>query len=416
MTTATVSLDSKVRLQRFLLFGSLYFVQGVSFAYLRNFGKAYLAGFDIDADLIGTLAVILLLPFIFKIFIGMLSDSVNFLGLGYRKPYIVMGLLLASVGFSAGAFITPDQGFWLFAAGITVGSFAVALFDSCTDGLAIDSTPPNEESTIQSLMTGSRAFGLIAFSVIFGYVATAAGYAPVFLIIAAFMLVPLIWVLPFNEAPRQDPDHKFQWGAFKSLASPAVLLFMGYAVLYSVVSWGLDGLIPFYMSEVFDAPEAALGNFGAVRGVGAVIGAVIGGLAMNRLGSIRASYLAVGLIVIGALGIALSPTLTVLLVTGFVWGLMWGFQEVVFVALAMHISDARIAATMFALMMAVSNIGTAIGEGVATGLTDDVGFTPIFFGMAALNILVLPLLMGFFRLAKDRFADEGKVAPAEASA
>ena len=86
---------------------------------------------------------------------------------------------------------------------------------------------------------------------------------------------------------------------------------------------------------------------------------------------------------------------------GIVWGIAWGFQETLFVALAMDLSDARIAASMFAIMMALSNVGTAIGEGVATGLTDDIGFAAIFWLLAGLNVVVVPILWALFRLAPE---------------
>jgi PAT family beta-lactamase induction signal transducer AmpG len=100
--------------------------------------------------------------------------------------------------------------------------------------------------------------------------------------------------------------------------------------------------------------------------------------------------------------IGAASSLNFLLAIGIVWGLIWGFQETVFVALAMGLADTRIAASMFAIMMAVSNLGTAIGEGVATGLTDDIGFTAVFWLLAAVNLVTLPLLWGLFRMTAHR--------------
>ncbi len=35
-----------------------------------------------------------MIPFVIKIFLGMLSDKVNLFGLGHRRPYIMIGLLI----------------------------------------------------------------------------------------------------------------------------------------------------------------------------------------------------------------------------------------------------------------------------------------------------------------------------------
>lgn len=82
---------------RLSMFGLLYFVQGSALAYFRNFQKPYLHSLNVAPDVIGLLASILLLPFILKIFIGMLSDKVSLFRLGHRQPYIILGLLLAAL-------------------------------------------------------------------------------------------------------------------------------------------------------------------------------------------------------------------------------------------------------------------------------------------------------------------------------
>jgi len=68
----------------------------------------------------------------------MLSDKVNLLGMGHRKPYMMLGLLLAALAFGGATLALPDANFTLFAVLIMLGSFSVTLFDSTTDGLAAD--------------------------------------------------------------------------------------------------------------------------------------------------------------------------------------------------------------------------------------------------------------------------------------
>jgi predicted MFS family arabinose efflux permease len=56
---------------------------------------------------------------------------------------------------------------------------------------------------------------------------------------------------------------------------------------------------------------------------------------------------------------------------------------------------------MFAIMMAVSNIGTAIGEGLATGLTDNLGFAGVFWLLAGVNVATLIVLWALFKAAPE---------------
>ncbi len=45
----------------------------------------------------------------------------------------------------------------------------------------------------------------------------------------------------------------------------------------------------------------------------------------------------------------------------------------------------------------MANIGIASGEGIATNLSDDIGFTGVFRLLALLNLLLIPLLFLVFR-------------------
>jgi PAT family beta-lactamase induction signal transducer AmpG len=392
---------SRPRGFRLSMFGLLYFVQGAALAYFRNFQKPYLNGFNIDADVIGLLTSILLLPFILKIFIGMLSDRVNLLGLGHRKPYMMLGLLLAVLAFGGASFVLPDTRFTLFAVLIVTGSFSVALFDSTTDGLAIDITPRNEQGQVQGTMVGGRAVGFIVLSLVFGTLVQSQGYRVVFLIIAGAMLIPLLWVVRVREPAQRVQEQSFQWSAFAAAIKPRFLIFAAYAVVYSIVSFGVDGLVTFHMSRSFQAPESLIGNYGAMRGIGAAIGALGAGLLIDRIGRRWSAYGAILAISIGAALIGAASGINMLLGIGTLWGIAWGFQETVFVALAMDLADTRIAACMFAIMMALSNLGTAIGEGVATGLTDNIGFAAVFWLLAGMNVVVLPILWGLFKIAPE---------------
>ena len=387
---------SSSRWFRLSMFGMLYVVQGVALAYFRNFQKPYLDSLGIDADTIGLLTTILLLPFILKFLIGMISDRVNLAGLGHRKPYIIVGLLLASLAFGAAGFVLPDRNFLLFSTFIVLGSFSVALFDSTTDGLAIDLTPGREHGTVQGTMVGGRAAAFILLSLVFGVLVQGQGFRVVFIIIALAMLLPLLWVLRAHE-PARASEQRFDWQAFSALAQRRFLIFAAYAILYSVVSFGVDGMVTFYMSNQLGAAEMAIGHYGALRGVGAVLGAVAGALLIDRLGRRRSAVIATLLISLGALALGAAAGVPVLLALGVAWGLAWGFQETVFVALAMGLTDTRIAASMFAIMMALSNLGSAVGEGVATGLTDNLGFSPVFWLLALINLINLAILWLLFR-------------------
>jgi MFS family permease len=78
------------------------------------------------------------------------------------------------------------------------------------------------------------------------------------------------------------------------------------------------------------------------------------------------------------------------------FGLAYGTQQTVYYALAMEYTTPSIAASMFAIFMAVVNIGQGAGMAVSGLLSDLTSFRITFMIFALLNFLALPLLPKIF--------------------
>ena len=100
------------------------------------------------------------------------------------------------------------------------------------------------------------------------------------------------------------------------------------------------------------------------------------------------------------LALALIPNPIVAWLIVFVFGLAFGYYDTVYLATSMDVTDPRIAASMFAILMAISNIGTGVGFAVSGALVDATGYRQTFAVMAVLNLLALPLIPLIFRRAK----------------
>ena len=126
---------------RLYIFSSLYFAQGMLMSYFLTFNILYLGEAGYTPAEVGIFQAILTIPFVLKIFLGMLSDGVNLLGFGHRKPYIVLGLIGQLVAMIIAPSISVDDGITSFALIALVASVSMALYDTCNDGLALDTTP-----------------------------------------------------------------------------------------------------------------------------------------------------------------------------------------------------------------------------------------------------------------------------------
>ena len=156
------------------------------------------------------------------------------------------------------------------------------------------------------------------------------------------------------------------------------------------------------------ADELILGNYGTIKGIGMVLGALILSLIVSRWRLKVAALVTLSLVTIGGFAFSRCTSCTVALGMGLGWGIVVGLQWSVYGAVAMGITDQRIAASMFALFQMMANIGMAAGEGVFTSLSARLGFTTLFVLLAVANLRLIP----FFLLVNKRL--EAKRAEVQA--
>ncbi|MDH3250423.1 MAG: hypothetical protein OEQ47_15745, partial [Acidimicrobiia bacterium] len=104
------------RRQLFVMFGSIYFVQGVIQAYQLNFFKPHMDSAGIDADQLAIVSALGLVPFVIKWIFGLISDRFPLFGRGHRTPYMLIGLVSTGVAFFVAFFIDPSRSFVVLAA------------------------------------------------------------------------------------------------------------------------------------------------------------------------------------------------------------------------------------------------------------------------------------------------------------
>ena len=100
---------------RYTIFGLLYFIQGAILSYFTGFNGIYLLSFGVSMRGVGLIGLIGMMPFVLKIFLGILSDRVNLLGGGYRKPYILIGVAVQALSLVLVPLIDPSTSFGTYA-------------------------------------------------------------------------------------------------------------------------------------------------------------------------------------------------------------------------------------------------------------------------------------------------------------
>lgn len=381
---------------RYLMFAMLYFSQGAIMSFFTALNAVYLQSFGLGMGIIGIIGTIAMIPFVIKIFLGMLSDKVNFFGLGFRKPYIILGLVVQAICLLFVPHIDPGENFLLYAGLAFVLMTGMALYDTCTDGLALDTTPPDEEGIIQGYMVGGRAAGMVIVSALMGVIVQQISWTIGFYFLAAITLTPLLLVFITKEEER-PAERMFDWSAFKKFKQPYVIALGVLGALYSFIINGASQLVNPFLAESFNFNYSVAGFIATVIGLGIVVGGLLGGRITARIGQRQSVHnaLLISLVSVSLLAAITGQWMAWVLVV--VFGFGFGFYETVYFAISMRVTDGRIAATMFSILMAVANIGTGIGLGVSGALAESVGYRATFLILAAMNILALPLVQVIYK-------------------
>jgi PAT family beta-lactamase induction signal transducer AmpG len=394
-----MSIRARVEPAYFALFASLYALQGVVVAYFFNFNQLYMESAGVAPATVGTVQSLALLPLILKFLGGPLSDRINLLGLGHRKPYIVLGLILQTLGLLDLAWINPGAHLGVFTIVAVITVVGLALYDTCCDGMVIDVTPPDDRSRVQGMIVAVRALATMIFSALFGLMLDGGGQAPdprryhrVLWTCAFLGLIPLIQALLVREPNRAADAERFQWAALRVLVTPRALVLLTFGAIYAIVGYGVEiNLSPYYRS--LGIKPRAIGMLASIRYIGRAVGAALVPLAIARLGRRRVLVIGITALAASTAGQALVGGTADLVFWGFAFGAANGWDDAVFYLLAMEASDPRMAATTYALFMAVSNVSVA-GGGLFAQANQLLGggYTSAFLLSGLLALAALPMI------------------------
>jgi MFS transporter, PAT family, beta-lactamase induction signal transducer AmpG len=381
---------------RYSLFALLYFTQGTILGYFASINARYMLANGLDMGKVGIFSTIALIPFIIKIFFGILSDRYSFFRLGHRKPYIIIGLIVQAVCLVIVANVNPGTRYWTFVAIAFLLQLGMAFYDTCTDGLALDITPENEKGTLQGFMVGGRSVGVIVAAATSGFIALNLGWPMLFYFLAILTLIPIPLVFFIKEASKPE-GQRFNWKAFNAFKKLPVIAVSIVGLIIFLVIVGANQLMSPSFGKALGINLDLTGLMAAVWGIGCVVGALLGGMIMDKLGNRLSLWLSIATVVpaMGLLAIANKAWMAWTAAAFF--GLAYGWSQAVYFALAMKYTESSIAASMFSILMAFTNIGQGIGLGLGGFLSKKFDFPPTFLIFGGIMLMIIPFFPMIFR-------------------
>jgi MFS family permease len=358
-----------------LLFGFIYFVQGVgepTEGLIAQPTRSLLRDFGLGADQIAGFMLIVGLPWYLKPLLGLLTDFVPLLG-SRRKSYLLLATLMAGIGLIvAGTLELPADATGTLMLVLLVPCAGVALADVVADALMIEKGQPlGLTGRLQSVQWGSLYAAGILTGVAGGILSERGLQQLGFLLAGAFSLLSFVlaWRL-LDREPAVRPDAgraretlKLTLGAIRNGYVLPVALFL---LLLNFNPFSADVLYV-HLTGALGIGESLVGMTYSVGSAAAIAGAIVYGVLAPRFGVRSIVRLSLVAMVVSSLSyLALSGSVSALVIAAFV-GFAYMLTTLAQLDLAARYCPAAAAGTVFALLMALSNLSLSLASRVGGG-------------------------------------------------
>lgn len=392
------------------LFAALYFIQGISEpteGLLAQPVMSLLKGWGYDALGLGAFSAALAIPWGLKPVWGLISDFVPLAGY-HRRSYLLLASLAACGCFAVLASLAFDARSVPMLFGLLLlATLAVSFSDVVIDALMVEKGQPRGlTGRFQAMQWGAIYAATILTGALGGYLSTDGRQSWAFgicAVLAAAGLGLAYLAVTDRRAGALGVDAR---QAFRTLSRAAVsrpILAAGaFLFLWNFNPFALHVLY-LYVTVEMGLSEQFYGNLMSLEAVAAMTGSLLYGVYCRR---VPMRWLLHGAILLGVLGTASYWLLVgersaqaIVLVVGFAMAT----GTVIQLDLAARVCPPRVAATLFALLMALSNLGTSLSrllggwcyERLQAGYSTHEAFN-VLVGLGVLSTascwLVLPLV------------------------
>ncbi|HJT35237.1 MAG TPA: MFS transporter, partial [Pirellulales bacterium] len=376
------------------LFGAIYFIQGISdpnSGLIAQPDNSLLRAWGKNSAEIATFGAILALPWCLKPLFGLLSDFVP-LGRYRRKSYLIATSLAALIGF-AGLYLTPlpegaDRPLlsWLMLA-----SISIIFCDVVIDALMIETGQPlGITGRLQSVQWAAIQTGTILTGVIGGVLSEKRLQKSGFLLCGGLMLATFVLSLFFiTEEPRQGPRGNFRqsMAKLKNSVQPSLVVVIGLFVFIWSLNPFCQAVLYLYATRALELSDAFYGKLVSLVAVGSLLACVGYNIYCRR---VPMRWLLHVCILAGVVstwvywGLTGKPSAIVI---SLIAGLTYMTGSMVLVDLAARSCPLDAPGTLFALYMALCNLGAAAGTWLG-GIVYKHG-SDLWGDRTAFNVLIL---------------------------
>ncbi len=401
MRKITIDITNK-NLRKYLLFGSLYFTEGLFTAV----GFVLIPVYFVESGLsisIATFAIgIALIPASLKFLQGGLVDYFQKYG---RKKFILLGGILFAISFFMMGVFNPGSTLIPFVLSLSLSVIGFVFLDVSADAWAIEISSVQDRGKINGAMFTGYYTGMAIGSASLGIIAASLGYSIAFFVVGVivFFIILLPLVVHENIIVKQKVRiTSLLIGEFKKRNTQLVSLF---AVFFTVNRGMLIVLIPLFMSMKLHLDIAQIGLIITVFPIACVLGSICGGSLSDMWERKNTLYIFIGGSIFFSAALILASDWLLLTVVYGIIGFLQGGYATSALTMMMDETNPKIGATQFSIFASLGNAGMTVGETASGSLVAMLGFTRTFLYSAW---FFGPALLILYFIRTKKFLRKGK--------
>ncbi|OOZ39895.1 AmpG family muropeptide MFS transporter [Solemya pervernicosa gill symbiont] len=369
--------------------------------------QAWMSDAGVDLGTIGLFALVGL-PYTLKFLWAPIFDRFTLKLFGRRRGWLLLAQLLLMVAIATLGMVNPVEQPWLLAFVALLVTFFSASQDIVVDAYRREDLRDEELGLGSSLYVNGYRIGMLLAGSGGLILADHVSFQTVYLIMAATMLIAVVTTLLAREPVEAEGTPKTLREAVIDpfvdyFQRPEALWILAFILFYKVGDTMASAMtMPFYLEIGFSKTEvgavAKLFGFWAT-----IIGGLVGGVMILRLGIFRSLWLfgflqaisTAGFSVLALMGNSLSGLAAVIAFENF----SGGMGTAAYVAFMASMTNKRFTATQYALLSSLMGIPRVIASAPTGYLAEGVGWFSFFI---VCTLIAIPGLWILRRFSPER--------------
>lgn len=372
------------------LLGGLYFVQGLcepNEGLISQPVRSLLRSQDRSPSEIGLFMAAMSLPWALKPLYGVLTDFFPFLGTR-RRHYLIGASLIASLGL-LGAWLAPQEDLAPLLLMLSVSTTGIAFADVVTDAFMVERGKPlGLTGTLQSIQWTAMWGATVIAGSLGGYLSAQARQMDALIVCALLNAVTVLLAFFFVKEPAlvEKPDFKSQLPALReAMRSKPLRVAAAFLILWNFNPFS-HTVLYLHVVDTLKLDEQFYGDSISLMAVTSAIASAVYAFYCRK---VRFSTLAWSSVVLGVLGTALNVFIrdrTSAIVITLLVGFIYQSATLIQLDLAARACPSHVEGTVFAFLMAVSNLSTSMSSGLGASLYE--GWVTAMDPATAFHLLV----------------------------